>query len=141
MDKTQTMSLMNCSLDDNLSLDKTELANFTSEMSPDVTGITVDNTGGNTTLAWDNNSSNGSVQDYDGNYFYDGGNYTCWDYWQNNYYPRVIRESYPVYIQERAQDKGKKAFEIIKILKDKKLVQLKTVGNFVDLMDELIKIL
>ena len=65
----------------------------------------------------------------------------CWGYYQDCYYPYVIRESYPVYLQERARDKGKQAFEIIKILKDKKLVQLKTVGNFIDLMDELIKIL
>ena len=66
---------------------------------------------------------------------------SCWGYWTNDYYPYVIRESYPVYLQERAKDKGKQAFEIIKILKDKKLVKLETVANFIDLMDELIKIL
>jgi len=65
----------------------------------------------------------------------------CWDYWQNWYYPQVIHHSYPIYIQERAMDKGKQAFEIIKILKDKKLVKLEKVGDFIDLMDELIKIL
>ena len=65
----------------------------------------------------------------------------CWTYYQDYYYPYVVRESYPVYLQERAKDKSKQAFEIIKILKDKKLVDLKTVGNFIDLMDELIKIL
>jgi len=57
------------------------------------------------------------------------------------YYPEVIKTSYPVYIQERALDKGKQAFEIIKILKDKKLVNMTKVGDFIDLMDELIKIL
>jgi len=67
--------------------------------------------------------------------------YTGWGYWQNYYYPQIIRESYPVYIQEKAKDKGKQAFEIIKILKDKKLVDLKKVGDFIDLMDELIKII
>ena len=66
---------------------------------------------------------------------------TAWDYWQNFYYPQVIYQSYPVYIRERAMDKGKQAFEIIKILKDKKLVKLEKVGDFIDLMDELIKIL
>ncbi len=71
----------------------------------------------------------------------DTSNHTCWTYYQDYYYPYVIRESYPVYLQERAKDKGKHAFEIIKILKDKKLVQLKTVGDFIDLMDSLIKIL
>ena len=66
---------------------------------------------------------------------------TAWGYWQDWYYPQVIKQSYPVYIQEQSQDKGKKAFEIIKILKDKKLVNLEKVSNFIDLMDELIKIL
>ena len=66
---------------------------------------------------------------------------TCWNYWQDYYYPYVIRESYPVYVQERAIDKGKKAFEIIKILKDKKLVNIDKVVDFITLMDELIKIL
>ncbi len=66
---------------------------------------------------------------------------TCWHYWTNYYYPDVIHCSYPVYVQERAQDKGKKAFEIIKILKDKKMVKLDKVSDFIDLMDELIKIL
>lgn len=66
---------------------------------------------------------------------------SCWDYWQNWYYPQVIYQSYPVYIKEQALDKGKKAYEIIKILKDKKLIEIRTVGKFIDLMDELIKIL
>lgn len=65
----------------------------------------------------------------------------CWDYWTTQYYPQVIHTSYPVYLQEKAKDKGKQAFEIIKILKDKKLVQLSKVGDFINLMDELIKIL
>jgi hypothetical protein len=64
-----------------------------------------------------------------------------WDWWTDTYYPKVIRESYPVYIQERAQDKGKQAFEIIKVLKDKKLMKLDTVGDFIECMDALIKIL
>jgi len=66
---------------------------------------------------------------------------TGWGFYQDYYYPTIIKESYPVYLQERAQDKGKQAFEIIKILKDKKLVNLGKVGDFIDLMDELIKIL
>ena len=64
-----------------------------------------------------------------------------WGFYQDYYYPYVIKESYPVYLQERARDKGKHAFEIIKVLKDKKLVNLSKVENFIDLMDELIKIL
>ena len=75
------------------------------------------------------------------NSMFDGVNHSCWGFWQNDYYPQIIRESYPVYLQERAQDKGKKAFEIIKILKDKKIIKLETVGDFIDAMDILIKIL
>ena len=67
--------------------------------------------------------------------------YSCWDYWHQDYYPQVIRESYPVYIRERAEDKGKQAFEIIKMLKDKRFLKLETVGDFIDAMDALIKIL
>ena len=66
---------------------------------------------------------------------------TVWDYWQGYYYPQVIRESYPVYIQERAQDKGHKAYEIIKTMMDKKLIKLDKVSDFVSAMDCLIKIL
>lgn len=66
---------------------------------------------------------------------------STWDYWQDLYYPQVIKTSYPVYIQERAQDKGKQAFEIIKMLQDKKLIKLDKVSDFVEAMDCLIKIL
>ena len=107
------MAMMSCSLDDNLSLKDNNISGIMEKFS---------------------DSNDAAI-------FTDGTNYTCWDYWRNDYYPYIIRESYPVYIQERAKDKGKQAFEIIKILKDKKLVQLKTVGDFIDLMDELIKIL
>lgn len=67
--------------------------------------------------------------------------YTCWDYWHRDYYPSVIRESYPIYIRERAEDKGKQAFEIIKILQDKRFLNLEKVKDFIDLMDCLIKVL
>jgi len=73
-------------------------------------------------------------------YFWDKSG-KVWDLWVNYYYPEVINKSYPVYIQHRAEDKGKQAFEIIKMLKDKKLIKLDTVGDFIDAMDELIKIL
>jgi hypothetical protein len=66
---------------------------------------------------------------------------SCWGYWQDYYYPYIVRESYPVYLQERSKDKAKQAYEIIKILKDKKLAKLEKVADFIDLMDELIKIL
>ena len=66
---------------------------------------------------------------------------TVWDFWQDEYYPKVVKVSYPVYLQERAMDKGQKAFEIIKILQDKKMVKMEKVSDFIDLMDALIKIL
>jgi len=68
-------------------------------------------------------------------------NMTCWKYWQDYYYPWIVRESYPVYIQEKSLDRGRHAYEIIKILKDKKLIEIKTVKQFCEIMDELIKIL
>jgi hypothetical protein len=64
---------------------------------------------------------------------------SCWHYWQNWYYPEVIRESYPVYIQEKAIDTGKKAFEIIKGMVDKNFVKLNTVKDFIEIMDFFIK--
>lgn len=82
----------------------------------------------------DNNLSSNSIKAIN-------SDYSCWDYWHHDYYPYYIKESYPVYIQERAQDKGKQAFEIIKMLKDSRFLKLETVGDFIDLMDKLIKIL
>ena len=111
------MSMQNCSIDSNLAINTKEL-----------NSITVDNASSEKFDALTSGAS-------------DAVNLGCWDYWERYHYPYIVKESYPVYIQERAQDKGKQAFEIIKVLKDKKLVQLKTVGNFIDLMDELIKIL
>ena len=66
---------------------------------------------------------------------------SCWDYYHRYWYPETIIKEYPVYLQERSKDKGKQAFEIIKVLKDKRFVNLEKVGDFIDLMDELIKIL
>lgn len=66
---------------------------------------------------------------------------TGWSYWQEHYYPQVIRESYPVYLQDRAKDSGKQAFEIIKALQDKKLIKIDKVSDFIEAMDTLIKIL
>lgn len=71
---------------------------------------------------------------------YDGINMTSWDYW-NNYYHPYAYPSYPVYIQERAKDSSRQAFEIVKMLNDKKKLNIKTVKDFIDVMDTLIKIL
>ena len=88
------------------------------------------------------NTNTGSFFTTDGNPSQDGNTtqtLSCWGYWRDYYYPQYY--SYPVYIQERAKDKGKQAFEIIKMLKDKRFLKLETVGEFIDVMDELIKIL
>lgn len=66
---------------------------------------------------------------------------SCWHYWTDDYYPQVIYTSYPVYMQEKAKDKGRQAFELIKMLKDKRFINIEKVGDFINLMDELIKIL
>lgn len=66
---------------------------------------------------------------------------SLWKYWHQDYYPHVIKESYPVYIQERAMDKGKQAFEILKALMDKGLVKVDKVKDFIEAMDVLLKTL
>ena len=111
MDKEQTMSVLSCLIDDNLNIQ----------------GATTSSLSVSTSTSYPISTK-----------FVARG---CWDYWHQNYYPYVIHESYPVYLQERSQDKGKKAFEIIKILKDKRFVQLEKVSDFINLMDELIKII
>jgi len=63
---------------------------------------------------------------------------SCWGYWHEHYYPQIIKESYPIYVGERAKDKGKQAFEIIKSMMDKKFLKLETVRDFIDVMDLLI---
>jgi hypothetical protein len=69
------------------------------------------------------------------------GNLSCWHWWQEQYYPQVITQYYPMYIRERSLDNGKRAYEIIKVLKDRKLVEITTVKKFMELMDCLINIL
>lgn len=75
--------------------------------------------------------------------YYDGGavSTTLWGYWQNYYYPQIIRESYPVYIQEKAMDKGKQAFELVKALMDKDLIKVDKVKDFIEAMDTILKTL
>ena len=121
----QAQTMMNCSLNDNMTFD----------LPSNMTG---GSTGANTASSITSSSSTTNAAMY---YNYPNGHVTVWDYWQGWYYPQVIRESYPVYIQEKALDKGKKAFEIVKILKDKELIRMDRVKDFIDLMDELIKIL
>lgn len=115
------MSMMSAPLDGNMNLDfKTTIA------------------GPEQPTLFDSAYGNNQIDDL---VYRDMNGTSSWNYWQNYYYPHVIKESYPIYIQEQAQDKGKKAFEIIKILKDKQIIKLNKVEDFVEAMDELIKIL
>lgn len=66
---------------------------------------------------------------------------TLWSYWRDDYYPYVIKESYPVYIQEKSMDKGKQAFELLKALMDKNLVKVEKVKDFIEAMDTILKTL
>lgn len=76
-----------------------------------------------------------------GDFLPDSCTTTAFHWWQDHYYPQVIKEAYPVYIQEKSLDKGSKAYEIIKHLKDKKIVNINTAKQFIELMDALIKML
>lgn len=60
--------------------------------------------------------------------------------WVNpsNYYYEWYPLPYPSYI---TIDKTKQAFEIVKLLKEKKLAKITTVKQFVELVDEIVKVL
>lgn len=131
--KQEVMGLLDSKLDDNLSVN---FVGFNTSGSGYNSGdLSTYTTGGNLNSGA---TITNAVYRYDGN---TAGPLTGWSYFTNYYYPQVIRESYPVYLQERAQDKGKQAFEIIKSLQDKKLMKLDKVSDFIDAMDTLIKIL
>ena len=116
----QAMAMMSCQLDSNLNITGDQAASLLNQTA--TSGIT------------------GQLQ---ANMIYTESSkpLTSWTYWQDYYYPQVIRESYPVYIKERAEDKGKQSYEIIKALKDKRLMKLDTVSDFIEAMDTLLKIL
>lgn len=69
------------------------------------------------------------------------GNTSLWNYWQGPYYEQVIYPSYPIYVREKAMDKGKQAFEICKSLMDKDLIRIEKVKDFVEAMDTILKTL
>ena len=73
-----------------------------------------------------------------GGTFNTSGINACYDHWidRNPWYTSTI---YPYY--GNTQDKGLTALSIVKALMDKKLVKLTTIKQFVDLMDEIVKIL
>lgn len=121
MDKDTTLSMLSCSVDNNLNINASSLTFGDTNLSGDFTA------GGQTTdLLYRTGTSD---------------NLSCWHWWQDYYYPSVITNYYPVYIRERALDKGKQAYEIIKMLKDKGLVEIDTVKKFMSLMDALINML
>ncbi len=64
----------------------------------------------------------------------DYNKYHITDWWDHDYYPRYYQHT--VY-----EDKGEKAISIVKALMDSKTIQVKTVKQFVDLLDRIMKIL
>lgn len=121
--RDSTMAMLSAPLDKNLSL------NCSASMATSGFGSSGDFTAG----GWGDTS--GTIKT---NAVHTLGAY---DFYQNHYYPYIVKESYPVYLQERALDKGKQAFEIIKVLQDKKLMKMTTAKEFIDAMDLLIKTL
>lgn len=120
MEKKKVMEILNCSVDSNL--------NFSSDS--------------NSNIITNGTCADGTYSGTDISFYTDGGGQNgCWNYWQGCYYPYVIKESYPVYLQERAKDKGKVSYELIKGLIDKKLIKINTVKEFINLMDFFLKIL
>ena len=115
------INMMNCSIDnDSFTVNINDVETwYTGDLTNRMGGSII-----NTSLSeWNNN------------------NLSCWNWWQNYYYPYIIKESYPVYIKEKSKDKGKMSYELIKKLRDKKLIKVEKVSDFVKLMDELIKLL
>lgn len=122
--KEFALSMLNCSVDNNLNFSASNVgADYTLTKANDF-----DNT---VTAGGTSGDSLKNTQD----------TLSCWSWWQDYYYPSVITTVYPVYVQERALDKGKKAYEIIKMLKDKKLLEITSVKKFMEMMDALINIL
>jgi len=64
----------------------------------------------------------------------------CYDYWheQRPFNPMPINYTF---CSHTTEDKGLKALSIIKVLIKKRLVKIDTIEQFVDIMDELVKIL
>ena len=65
----------------------------------------------------------------------------CYDYWHEQrpiIYPTPINYTF---CSHTIEDKGLKALSIIKVLIKKKLIKIDTIEQFVDIMDELVKIL
>ncbi len=121
-------NLMNCSLKDNLTFNTGTASAAGQVLSAQIQA--------------NNKELKESLATASSNLVYNSGtNMSAWEYWQNIYYPTTISTSYPVYIRDRAEDKGKQAFEIIKMLQDKRFMDLKTVRDFIDAMDLLIKTL
>lgn len=139
LNKEQTMQLMSAPMGPNFSIH--DIGTFANTNTSGSIGL-ASACGQSTTNAFHTVADNGAGGSTAG-----GSGHTAaysmsgWNYWQNYYYPYVIRESYPVYIKERAEDKGKQAFEILKSLQDKKLLNIDKVENFIEAMDCLIKVL
>lgn len=121
LNKNQVMAMMSCPINDNFQ----------------ITSLTSASNGNGVIEAF--TASSDTMQT--AGYSYIQYPTSPWEFWRDYYYPTIIRESYPVYIKEKAVDKGKQAFEIIKALKDKKLLNVEKVDDFIEAMDTLLKTL
>jgi len=66
-----------------------------------------------------------------------------WPSYQEWYHP-IVKEyyvNYPVWTYIKDQSKTEQAFKIAQKLQEKKLINLKTVKDFIDFVNELIEIL
>ena len=62
---------------------------------------------------------------------------TMW--YDPKWYQPVLREYYPVYTSYWQDNKIEKAFKIMKVLVDKKLIEPKTVKEFIELVNDIAK--
>lgn len=60
--------------------------------------------------------------------------YHITDWWHHEYYPTY-------HLTTRYEDKGEKAIGIVKALMESKTIHIRTVKQFVDLLDRIMKIL
>lgn len=92
-------------------------------------------------INWDDNYHNGHIST-DTSACPDTYPQNCYDWWNYYYYPWQ-GETHNHYHTSTIvhEDKGKKAIEIMKALMESKIIQIKTIKQFVDLLDRIVKVL
>ncbi len=71
------------------------------------------------------------------------GEYNLNQYWYPDWYYPTVREYYPVYYGywQSNQDKHQQAFNVARMLVDKKIVELKKVKDFIELVENIFKVM